>query len=459
MSIEVNKGKTKVALVLLNPQYIRSWVDTGLLRRLLDTEEIDVTVFAPRHVLERWVDADQYETAIIESIEPTRAATNLVALSWVALRSRSSTFRFALERNFLSDYRLFPFRIGMKKGIIQFLRNIRTIAVNTKAKRKTVMYFFPPFRILSRRNRQKLENGHRLPLQIVNGNFDWLVVPCNALSDLITDYLAHAKQIGLRSLLAIDNWDNLTSKSAFVVQPDVVTVMGAKCVQYAVVIHDSNPKTVLPIGLPRFDVYRSLKKNGGAAKNSATKRVLYAGFSLAHSEKRVVDALANYLDAKYGPGVVVVHYRPHPLGVPRIDDYEIKNIHVVVTEHGELSRTGLPHMDDEFINALTEADVVVGAPTTLMLEAMLVGRPCVLDITSDKFHRTTAGNAARRYTHMKDLLAVSELARGETIEQLTVEVEKILDADVVGINYEIGHLYDTTAVSYAEQLTSVLLAR
>ena len=455
----MNKGKTKVALVLLNPQYIRSWVDTGLLRRLLDTEEIDVTVFAPRHVLERWVDADQYETAIIESIEPTRAATNLVALSWVALRSRSSTFRFALERNFLSDYRLFPFRIGMKKGIIQFLRNIRTIAVNTKAKRKTVMYFFPPFRILSRRNRQKLENGHRLPLQIVNGNFDWLVVPCNALSDLITDYLAHAKQIGLRSLLAIDNWDNLTSKSAFVVQPDVVTVMGAKCVQYAVVIHDSNPKTVLPIGLPRFDVYRSLKKNGGAAKNSATKRVLYAGFSLAHSEKRVVDALANYLDAKYGPGVVVVHYRPHPLGVPRIDDYEIKNIHVVVTEHGELSRTGLPHMDDEFINALTEADVVVGAPTTLMLEAMLVGRPCVLDITSDKFHRTTAGNAARRYTHMKDLLAVSELARGETIEQLTVEVEKILDADVVGINYEIGHLYDTTAVSYAEQLTSVLLAR
>lgn len=459
MSIEGNKGKNRVALVLLNPQYIRSWVDTGLLRRLLDTGEIDVTVFAPQYVLDRWVDADQCETVIIESIEPTRAATNLVALSWVALRSRSSTFRFALARNFLSEYRLFPFRIGMKKGLIQFLRNIRTIAVNTKAKRKTVMYFFPPFRILSRRNRQKLENGHRLPPQIANGNFDWLVVPCNALNELMNDYLTHAKQIGLRSLLAIDNWDNLTSKSAFVVQPDVVTVMGAKCVQYAIEIHDSDPKTVLPIGLPRFDVYRALKKNGGAAKNSATKRVLYAGFSLAHSEKRVVDALANYLDTKYGPGVVEVHYRPHPLGVPRIDDYEIKNAHVVVTEHGNMLRTGLPHMDDEFINALTEADVVVGAPTTLMLEAMLVGRPCVLDITSDKFHRTTAGNAARRYTHMKDLVAVSELARGETIEQLTVEVEKILDADVVGINYEIGHLYDTTAVSYAEQLTSVLLAR
>jgi hypothetical protein len=459
ITISISTGKKRVALVLLGPHYIRSWVDTGLLRALLDTEELEIAVFAPQHVVDRWVDADQYETSIIESIEPTRAATNLVALSWVALRSRSSTFRFALERNFLSDYRLFPFRIGMKKGLIQFLRNIRTIAVNTKAKRKTVLYFFPLFRVLSQRNRQKLENGHRLPPRIANGNFDWLVVPCNALDELMTDYLAHTKQIGLRSLLAIDNWDNLTSKSAFVVQPDVVTVMGAKCVQYAAEIHRSDPKTVLPIGLPRFDVYRSLKKNGGTAKSSSMKRVLYAGFSLAHSEKRVVDALASYLDSKYGPGVVEIHYRPHPLAVPRIDDYEIKNPHVVVTEHGNMLRTGLPHMDDEFINALTEADVVVGAPTTLMLEAMLIGRPCVLDITSDKYHRTTAGNAARRYTHMRDLLAVRELARGETHEQLIIEVNRVLESGVVSMDYGIHHLYDTTAASYVEQLKSVLLAR
>jgi spore coat polysaccharide biosynthesis predicted glycosyltransferase SpsG len=146
------------------------------------------------------------------------------------------------------------------------------------------------------------------------------------------------------------------------------------------------------------------------------------------------------------------------LGVPRIDDYEIKNAHVVVTEHGELSRTGLPHMDDEFINALTEADVVVGAPTTLMLEAMLVGRPCVLDITSDKFHRTTAGNAAQRYTHMRDLLAVRDLARGETIDQLISAVNKVLDAGPTKVSYEIEHLYDTGGLSYAEHLTSILLA-
>ena len=425
---------------------------------MLNTGEIEITVFAPRYVVDRWEDADQYEISIIESIEPTRAATDLVALSWVALRSRSSTFRFSLERTFLSDYRLFPVRIGLKKGFVQFLRNLRTIARNMKVKRKTILYFFPPFRVLSRRNRLTLDKGHALPPRITNGNFDWLVLPCHALNELMTDYLAHAQQIGLRSILAIDNWDNLTSKSAFVVLPDLVTVMGARCVQYAVEIHRSDPKTVLPIGLPRFDVYRTLQKDGAAKKHSTRKRVLYAGFSLAHSEKRVVNELADYLDITYGPGVVEVHYRPHPLAVPRVDDYEIENPHVVTTEHGNLSRTGLPHMDDEFINALTEANVVVGAPTTLMLEAMLVGRPCVLDVTCDKFHRTTAGKAAQRYTHMQDLLAVRDLARGESVEQLISAVITILEANIAKVSYEIEHLYNTGDLSYAEHMTSILLA-
>ena len=456
--VKVEPDKKRIAIVLFNRQYIRSWIDTGLLRGLIDTGEFDITVFIPKHVLIQWADADHYKTSVIESIEPTKAATNLVALSWVALRARSSTFRFSLERNFLSDYRLFPFRIGIKEGFFQFLRNLRTIGVNTRAKRKSVLYFFPLFRLKSRKNRQKLENGHALPSQIADGNFDWLVMPCNALDELMTDYLTHARQIKLRTILAIDNWDNLTSKSAFVVHPNLMTVMGAKCVEYAVEIHNSNPKTVLPIGLPRFDTYRTLWKNGGTTKRSSQKRVLYAGFSLAHSERRIVDALANFLDNQYGSGVIEVHYRPHPLAVPRIDNYEIKNPHVVVTEHGNLSRTGMPHMNEEFINALAEANVVVGAPTTLMLEAMLVGRPCVLDITSDKFHRTTAGNAAQRYTHMRDLLAVRDLARGETIDQLISAVNKILDAGTTSVSYEIEHLYDTGGPSYAEQLTSILLA-
>ena len=451
--------RTKLALVLLSREYIRSWVDSGLVKALLESGQFEIIIYVKSDLvaaLDRYLDC---KVVGLDQTDSTQSAKILNDLSWANGRSRSLTFQFSYQRIFFTDNRYFPFRLGIKKGTFWFLRNIRTSYANIKGKRRVIFFSILPRRLTNRTKLKALSKVGRIPQEIKDFNPDWLIIVCNTVTPIVVDYLGEARKIGIKTIVPIDGWDNLTSKSVFALTPNYLTVMGELCVNHAVVIHEIDSNSVLPLGLPRFDLYRSNKRNGGKVKNSTRKRVLYAGFSLAHSEKRVVDTLANYLDARYGLGFVEVHYRPHPQPVPRIDDYEIRNPSVVVTEHGDLSRTGLPQMGDEFISAITEADVVVGAPTTLMLEAMLVGRPCVLDITSDKFHRTTAGNASHRYTHMKDLLAVNELARGETIEQLTMEVSKILDADIVGIDYEIGHLYDTTAASYAEQLTSVLLAR
>jgi hypothetical protein len=59
---------------------------------------------------------------------------------------------------------------------------------------------------------------------------------------------------------------------------------------------------------------------------------------------------------------------------------------------------------------------------------------------------------------MRDLLAVPDLAQGETTDQLISAVNKILDAGTTTVSYEIEHLYDTGGLSYAEHLTSILLA-
>jgi len=394
----------------------------------------------------------------LDQTDSTQSAKILNDLSWAIGRTRSLTFQFTFERIFFTDNRIYPIELGIRKSTVWLLRNLRTAIRNIKSKRRILGYSILPRCLTSRIKSNALAQVGKIPIEIKEFNPDWLIIVCNTINPTVVDYLAETRKIGIKTIVAIDNWDNLTSKSVFALTPNYLTVMGKQCVNHAISIHGMDSNSVLPFGLPRFDVYRSLKKNGGPEKNLTPKRVLYAGFSLAHSEKRVVDALADYLDIKYGPGVVEVHYRPHPAPNPRIDDYEIKNSHVDVTEYRDLSRTGMPHMNEEFINALAEANVVVGAPTTLMLEAMLVGRPCVLDITSDKFHRTTAGNAAQRYTHMRDLLAVRDLARGETIDQLISAVNKILDAGTTTVSYEIEHLYDTGGPSYAEQLTSILLA-
>ena len=450
--------KTKLSIILLSREYIRSWIDSGLVKSLLESGHFEINIYVNQDLAGLLDRHQEYKVVVLDQTDSTQSAKILNDLSWAIGRTRSLTFQFTFERIFFTDNRIYPIELGIRKSTVWLLRNLRTAIRNIKSKRRILGYSILPRCLTSRIKSNALAQVGKIPIEIKEFNPDWLIIVCNTINPTVVDYLAETRKIGIKTIVAIDNWDNLTSKSVFALTPNYLTVMGRQCVNHAISIHGINSNSVLPFGLPRFDIYRSLKKDGGPAKNLTPKRVLYAGFSLAHSEKRVVDALADYLDIKYGPGVVEVHYRPHPAPNPRIDDYEIKNSHVDVTEYRDLSRTGMPHMNEEFINALAEANVVVGAPTTLMLEAMLVGRPCVLDITSDKFHRTTAGNAAQRYTHMRELLAVRDLARGETIDQLISAVNKILDAGTTTVSYEIEHLYDTGGPSYAEQLTSILLA-
>ena len=451
-------SKARIALVVLNRQYLISWFDSGTIDLLIDSGSCEVSVFSPQHVLDLLPTDTKYKKFKIDSIEASTAATHLVAMNWVSLRSKSSTFRFSLQRTFRSDYWFFAFRLGLIQGFKQTLLNAKTVLWNLRKKRLTVLYFFRPFRILAKRHHSKLGKMNVLPEGIRNGNFDWMFIPCHAIDELMTDYIAEAREIGLKSLVAIDNWDNLTSKSVYVVKPDYLTVMGQKCIEHAKNIHGIQKESVLTYGLPRFDAYRKHERSRPVIAQNPKKRVLYAGFSMAHSEKRVVDAIASYLDERYGDGAVEVHYRPHPIPIPRIDKYEISHPNVVSSSHGSLPRTGMPTMDSSYISAMQSADVVVGAPTTLMLEAMLLGRPCVIDLTTDKFHRTTASNAAKHFVHMHDLLAVPDVDAGRTISEILSAVDALLAKDVESMDYDIDHLYNTADALYGEQLLAFLTA-
>jgi hypothetical protein len=92
------------------------------------------------------------------------------------------------------------------------------------------------------------------------------------------------------------------------------------------------------------------------------------------------------------------------------------------------------------------------------LEAMLLGRPCVIDLTTDKFHRTTASNAAKHFVHMHDLLAVPDVDAGRTISEILSAVDALLAKDVESMDYDIDHLYNTADALYGEQLLAFLTA-
>ena len=456
MNNEEVKPKKKIALVLLRNQFLISWIDSGIVDNLIDSGIFEVTVFAPKEIFELLPADARYNKIEIRSVGGSKAAKHLVAMNWVALRHKSSTFGFSLERTFKSDYWFWSRQLGIVAGTKQTLRNARTISWNIRKKSLVVLYSLKPLRMFARVYKNKLGKAELLPIEISEGTYEWLIMPSSAIDGITTDYIAESRTIGLKSIVAIDNWDNLTSKSVYVVLPDYITVMGDRCVEHANLIHNFETQSVLTFGLPRFDAHRRHLLSGKPLKKKVKQRVLYAGFSLAHSEKRVVDAIANHLDERFGPGSIEVHYRPHPIPIKRVDDYEITNKNIVIFEHQNLDRTGLPSMDEGFIDSISDADVIVGAPTTLMLEAMLLGRPCIIDQTTDPYHRTTASNAAKHFLHMQDLLTVPNLHIGNTIDEILAGIDDLLALETGLISYEISHLYKTKDALYSEQLLAFL---
>jgi hypothetical protein len=452
-------SKKKIALVLLRNQFLISWIDSGIVDNLIDSGKFEVTVFAPQEILELLPTDAGYDKITIQSLGGSKAAKHLVAMNWVALRHKSSTFGFSLQRTFKTDYWFLSRHQGLVAGTKQTLRNARTISWNIRKKILVVIYALKPFRLFANLHRSKLGKSNLLPIEISQGNYEWLVMPSCAIDGITTDFIAESRAIGLKSIVAIDNWDNLTSKSVYVVKPDYLTVMGERCVEHANLIHNFETQSVLAFGLPRFDGHRKHLAAGLKPITREKRRVMYAGFSLAHSEKRVVDAIANYLDEKFGSGSIEVLYRPHPAPIRRLDEYEIKNANVVTYIHDSLGRIGLPAMDEGFINSLNSADIVVGAPTTLMLEAMLLGRPCVIDLTTDPYHRTTASNAAKHSLHMRDLLAVPNLHIGNTVDEVLAGIDELLTKDSGVVDYDIDHLYNTADVLYGELFLAFLSAQ
>ena len=451
------RASIKIALVLMNPQYIRSWIESGLIDELIKDKKINVTVFAPQHVLERIHDYNNVEKVLIESIKPSRAATHLVAMNWIEKRKRSTTFQFALKRTFCTDYKVVVFERGISDSLKQAKKNLKTILFNVSKKRLVIVYFFKPMRLIRRLLSCRLGTQQYLPEAIVSERFDWLFIPCNAIDEIMTDYLSSAKKLSLKTLIAIDNWDNLTSKSVFVEQPDFLTVMGERCVEHAVDIHSIERSKVLPFGLPRFDAYRNGVLSSRKSKLDSTIEVLYAGFSLPHAEIAVVNYLWEGLESHFPNHEIRFVYRPHPIPIPRIDDVKVVASGVVTTQHGKLERTNMPKMDEDYLLSMLNADVVIGAPTTMVFEAMLLDRPCIIDGTSDQFHRTNAATAIQNFTHMKDLLTVANLPIANDVEEMLRLIVAMIEQKVQFVDFEMHHLYDKKQPSFSAQLKDFLI--
>jgi hypothetical protein len=197
------------------------------------------------------------------------------------------------------------------------------------------------------------------------------------------DWLRSARALGIPAVLAVASWDNLSNKGVLFDRPDRTFVWNEIQHREAIELHGLNPETVAVVGAHSFDHWFAWAPSSSREEfcsrvglDPARPFVLYVCSSgFISSDERPV--IARWLDALRadpelaGVGVLV---RPHPVK----GEIWAENPLAGPPNVAVWPPAGADPSDEEsraaYFDSMYHAAAVVGANTTALIDAAIVGR-------------------------------------------------------------------------------------
>jgi hypothetical protein len=236
---------------------------------------------------------------------------------------------------------------------------------------------------------------------------DLIIVPSSGVDPVVPDTLRSAKELRIPVLALIYNWDNLSSKAAFVVAPDYLGVGGHQAAEHAEQIHRIPRDRVAVIGSPYIDHHFG-HEPGSTASPFPFPYVLFAGCYQPFDELTALEQLEQEIERSKLDLKVV--YLPHPRRLRRrnddfVDEARFKHVLIeprtrdgYVAERGKDKGRRQPLPLDYYPALLENAEFVVCPLSTMMLEAAIFQRTVLVIAYHDGVHPTSPG-VAIKYLH------------------------------------------------------------
>jgi hypothetical protein len=333
-------------------------------------------------------------------------------------RSKSASFTYRLKRFLSGNLILNPINLKTYPSLI--LYKLSSILNYIKSNPFIIIFYSTTIRKFFKKllNRQiKRTTLNYFPTI----DFDLIIIPSSGIETKVNKMIQNCKNTGIRTMVAIENWDNLTSKGLFLETPTFLSVMGQLCKNHVLEMYDFSEKNILVNGLPRFENY-GIRHNQDKKTNK--RRILYLGFSLPHNEINLINLLLPKLNEILGHKEFDFIYRPHPARQKRYYDGKLeKHPNLIIVDHIKDRNSVLPLISSDYIKDFLEADLVISTPTTMALESIMLGLPTIIDGTNDGIHRTSAKLVLNNFTHLKDLNEVYQENIADSVQDL---VEKCL---------------------------------
>ena len=401
--------RRRVLIVLADDLFVRNYVTTGSFRNVID--EHDVLFLAADSITQRpaVTDLDGFRGWISTSAALTRLHYFLFNVLMWRNRGRSTSFRFRIRRH-LGVEHLHHARHArsVRERALAFARFVGRILRPDVW--PIVVLGSPPLSALFVPAITRLMPVNRQFARAVDAAApDLIVFPSSAYDPIGNDVARIGRAQHIPTLFLVDNWDNLSSKSIFWAIPDRLGVWGPQSVEHAVRIQRIQPTRVEPLGTPRFDTYFHLRDTEVDRPFDFTY-ALFVGCALPFDEVEALHILDDAIERERSEfGDLRLVYRPHPWRQPRLREapFVASDFRHVVLDpqlegYEDRSTRKIPALD-YYGPLLRHAEVVVAPLTTMLIEALIFGKPTVAIVYDDGVHFASPSRAFAAYEHFRGL--------------------------------------------------------
>ena len=297
----------RIAFIITDNIYVRSFINTGIVKELNKKHEIILLTREGIDVEKKNITLETYKID-----QKSKFKTSYFDILITNLKHKSKYFPFRLKRLYRYDLRYLT-EICLKKKIkINFLNKFKQSHVIILNFFKFSYYFIISkeiiFKILKKLNFFYYPVNDDFQLKIDKFFPDLVIIPSSGYTPEIYDL----NLMNYRYQVIIDNWDNLSSKMIFEKNPDKIYVWGQQSILHANKIHNIPKNKVVKIGCARYSNFFK-QRNKSLKKHFKYNYILFLGSSWSWDEESTLEKL----DIIFEKNIKIfkntkIIYRPHP---------------------------------------------------------------------------------------------------------------------------------------------------
>lgn len=325
------------------------------------------------------------------------------------------------------------------------IRRVRWVSLGWKAALLLTLGGVIPGSLVLRRmvKRRMAERPNRALAALMDRERPDVVLHPTVLDGVfVNDLVLECRTRGIPLVLAMNSWDNPSTKRAVVGQPDWLLVWGPQTAEHAIRLIGLDPKRVVSFGAAQFDIFQTPARIDRATFCAAhgidpqRRVVLFAGSNAQTDELAALQTLDTAIDDGRLRHLSIV-YRPHPWGGggrdgARLAAAEFKHVVVHRTMRDYLARIAregygisLPDYRDTH-DLLSAVDGVISPMSTILIEAVLHGKPAAA-------YTPTGADASAHLSgvlpmlHFSDFLTLPDILQPRTRDELLDAAARLAD--------------------------------